>query len=135
MLPDGRLLLTTIRSHSQFNTTIYAHDDRYRGIDGDRRVIFMNTDDIGHLGLKVGQVVDLTSHFDDGERRAFRFVVVPYPIPGRCAAAYFPEANPLVPLASRADRSATPTSKSIVISIQPRNEFAGKFEYDHANEA
>jgi len=78
--------------------------------------------------LKQGEVVDLTSHFADGERRAERFIVVPYPIPLGCAAAYFPEANPLVPLSSKADRSDTPTSKSIIISITSRGEFAGEFE-------
>jgi len=129
-LPPGRLLLTTIRSHNQFNTTIYDLDDRYRGIAGERRVIFMNVDDMIKHGVSAGQVVDLTSHFEDGERYAERFIVVPYPIPHDCVAAYFPEANPLVPLGSKADRSATPTSKSVVISIRPRNEFAGDFKYD-----
>ncbi len=133
-LPPGQLLLTTIRSHNQFNTTIYGFDDRYRGIGGERRVIFVNVSDIAELEVKAGQVVDLTSHFDDGERHADRFIVVPYPIPRGCAAAYFPEANPLVPLGSKADRSDTPTSKSIVISIQPRDEFAGDFEYDHSEQ-
>jgi molybdopterin-dependent oxidoreductase alpha subunit len=127
-LEPGRLLLTTIRSHNQFNTTIYDLTDRYRGIKGERRIVLMNADDIAELGLQRGQVVDLTSHFDDGERHANWFIVVPYPIPRGCAAAYFPEANPLVPLGSRADKSFTPTSKSIVISIQPRDEFAGTFE-------
>ncbi|HUR98415.1 MAG TPA: FdhF/YdeP family oxidoreductase [Pyrinomonadaceae bacterium] len=131
-LEPGRLLLTTIRSHNQFNTTIYGFDDRYRGVDGDRRVLFMNNDDVASLGVSAGQVVDLTSHFDDGERHADRFVVVPYPIPRGCAAAYFPEANPLVPLGSKAARSDTPTSKSIVISIKPRNEIVGRFDYDHS---
>ncbi len=131
-LPAGRLLLTTIRSHNQFNTTIYDLDDRYRGVSGERRVIFMNVDDIEEYGLGAGQVVDLTSHFEDGERHADRFIVVPYPIPRGCTAAYFPEANPLVALRSTAKRSATPTSKSIVISIRPRDEFVGDFEYDHA---
>jgi molybdopterin-dependent oxidoreductase alpha subunit len=130
LLP-GRLLLTTIRSHNQFNTTIYGYDDRYRGIMGERRVILMNSDDIAELALGAGQVVDLTSYFDDGERHADRFIVVPYPIPRGCAAAYFPEANPLVPLRSFADRSGTPTSKSIVISITARDEFVGEFEYDY----
>ncbi len=132
MLADGRLLLTTIRSHNQFNTTIYGLDDRYRGIQGERRIVLLNADDINEQGLKTGQVVDLTSHFNDGERHVERFIVVPYPIPRGCAAAYFPEANPLVPLGSTADRSATPTSKSIVISIQPRNEFSGEFDYDYS---
>jgi molybdopterin-dependent oxidoreductase alpha subunit len=131
-LEKGRLLLTTIRSHNQFNTTIYDLDDRYRGIEGERRVVLLNPDDIAEQGLKTGQVVDLTSHFVDGERHAHGFIVVPYPIPRDCAAAYFPEANPLVPLASTADRSSTPTSKSIVISVQPRDEFAGEFDYDHS---
>ena len=124
----GRLLLTTIRSHDQFNTTIYGFDDRYRGVRGGRRVIFMNVEDINAMKLRAGQVVDLTSHFEDVERHAPRFIVVPYPIPRQCAAAYFPEANPLVPLKSKADRSDTPTSKSIVISIQPREEFEGRFD-------
>ena len=133
VLENGQLLLTTIRSHNQFNTTVYGHDDRYRGIDGERRVILMNTGDMAERGVKSGQVVDLTSHFKDGERHAPRFIVVPYPIPQGCAAAYFPEANPLVPLGSSADRSATPTSKSIIISIRPRHEYAGEFEYDHSS--
>ena len=131
-LEPGQLLLTTIRSHNQFNTTIYGFTDRYRGVDGDRRVVFMNNEDIADRGLAAGQVVDLTSHFDDGERHADRFIVVPYPIPRGCAAAYFPEANPLVPLGSKAKRSDTPTSKSIVISIRPRAEVVGKFDYDHS---
>jgi molybdopterin-dependent oxidoreductase alpha subunit len=127
-LEPGQLLLTTIRSHNQFNTTIYDYSDRYRGIEGERRVIFMNTADIEKLDFKAGQVVNLTSHFDDGERHAYRFVVVPYPIPRDCAAAYFPETNPLVPLGSVAERSKTPTSKSIIITIQPTGETAGGFE-------
>jgi molybdopterin-dependent oxidoreductase alpha subunit len=127
-LPPGRLLLTTIRSHNQFNTTIYDLNDRYRGIAGERRVVLMSHDDIAEFKLEAGHVVDLTSHFDDGERHAHRFIVVPYPIPRGCAAAYFPEANSLVPLGSKAERSDTPTSKSIVISIEPREEFAGNFE-------
>lgn len=131
-VPDGRLLLTTIRSHNQFNTTIYDDSDRYRGIKGERRIVLLNPHDIAKLGLASGQVVDLTSHFDDGERRAYRFIVVPYDIAKGCAAAYFPEANPLVPLGSQAEKSQTPTSKSIVISIQPTAEFAGEFEYDYS---
>ncbi|MEP7076573.1 MAG: FdhF/YdeP family oxidoreductase [Acidobacteriota bacterium] len=132
-LQEGQLLLTTIRSHNQFNTTIYDLSDRYRGIRGERRVVFLNPEDIKRLKLKTGQVVNLTSHFKDEERHVYRFIVVPYPIPKACAAAYFPEANPLVPLGSFADKSETPTSKSLVISIQPTNEFAGTFAYDHAN--
>ena len=116
---DDQLLLTTIRSHNQFNTTIYGDSDRYRGIHGSRRVVLMNADDIERLKLKAGAVVDLTSHYEDGERHAYKFIVVPYPIAKGCAAAYFPEANPLVPLGSRADTSLTPTSKSIIITITP----------------
>ena len=132
VLPPGRLLLTTIRSHDQFNTTIYGLNDRYRGIDGGRRVVFMNGDDITGLGLGAGQVVDLISHFTDGDRRADRFVVVSYPIPRGCAAAYFPEANPLVPLGSKADRSDTPASKSIVISIRPHGQALNETEEGHS---
>jgi len=128
---EGQLLLATIRSHDQFNTVIYGFTDRYRGIHNERRVVFLNPQDIESRGLKPGQVVDLTSHFDDGERNVYRFIVVPYPIPRGCAAAYYPETNPLVPLGSFSERSGQPASKSIVISIQPRNEFAGDFKYDY----
>lgn len=118
-LEPGRLLMTTIRSHGQFNTTIYNFRDRYRGINGGRQVIFMNERNIADLGLEKGQPVDITSHFDDGERRVKNFIVVPYEIPVDCCAAYFPEANPLVPLGSFAKRSNTPTSKCIVVSVKP----------------
>ncbi|MGD9590242.1 MAG: FdhF/YdeP family oxidoreductase [Pyrinomonadaceae bacterium] len=118
-VPTGRMLMTTIRSHDQFNTTIYGLDDRYRGIDGGRRVVFMNESDIADYGLSAGQLVDITSHWDDGERNVRRFTVVPYVIPKGCVAAYFPEANPLVPLGSHANRSGTPTSKCVVVSISP----------------
>lgn len=117
-LPPGRLMLTTIRSHDQFNTTIYGLDDRYRGIDGHRRVIFMNAADIEKYGLTPGQSVDITSHFGDREREVRGFTVVKYEIPEDCAAAYFPEANPLIPLESVAKRSFTPTSKCVVISVR-----------------
>jgi molybdopterin-dependent oxidoreductase alpha subunit len=115
----GQLLLTTVRSHDQFNTTIYGMDDRYRGIDGGRQVVFMNADDIAMQELEAEQKVDITSHFDDGERHAKGFTVVPFDIPKGCAAAYFPEANALVPLGSVAERSGTPTSKCIVVSLAP----------------
>jgi anaerobic selenocysteine-containing dehydrogenase len=117
-LPPGRLLMTTIRSHDQFNTTVYGFDDRYRGIDGSRHVIFMNERNIADLGLKAGQNVDITSHFDDGQRHASGFTIVPYEIPLDCCATYFPEANSLVPLGSFATRSGTPTSKCIVVSVR-----------------
>jgi molybdopterin-dependent oxidoreductase alpha subunit len=119
-LPPGRLRMMTIRSHDQYNTTVYGLDDRYRGVRGERRVVFVNPADIAELGLASRQVVDLVSEFTDGERVCEAFIVVPFDLPRRCAATYFPEANPLVPLDSVADRSRTPTSKSIVIRIQPR---------------
>ena len=118
-LEKDRLLMTTIRSHDQFNTTIYNSRDRYRGVEGSRRVIFMNEQNIANLGLKAGQTVDMTSHFDDGERHANGFIVVSYPIPVDCAATYFPEANPLIPLGSVARGSSTPTSKCVIISVKP----------------
>jgi anaerobic selenocysteine-containing dehydrogenase len=118
-LAPGRFLLTTIRSHDQFNTTVYGFDDRLRGLRGDRRVVLLHAEDIEAAGLRAGQGVDLTSHFR-GETRTLRgFRVLAYDLPRRCAAAYFPEANGLVPLASRAERSHTPTYKSIEISIAP----------------
>ncbi len=128
VLKPGQLLMTTIRSHNQFNTTIYDYSDRYRGIEGERRIILMNDVDMKKLGVKAGQVVNLTSHFEDRERHAYRFIAVPYPIPAGCAATYFPEANPLVPLTSVAEKSMTPTSKSVVITIEATDEFAGHFD-------
>lgn len=115
----GKMLLTTIRSHDQFNTTIYGFKDRYRGVDGGRHVVFMNADDIAAQEFDAGQAVDITSYFDDGERTIKGFVIVPYKIPRGCVAAYFPEANALVPLGSVAARSGTPTSKSLVVSLAP----------------
>ena len=121
-IEPGRFLMTTVRSHGQFNTTIYSNRDRYRGIDGSRHVIFMNERDILDSGFEAGRSVTVTSHFDDGERSIDGLIIVPYDIPRGCCAAYFPEANPLVPLASRAERSNTPTSKCIVVSIKPSEE-------------
>jgi molybdopterin-dependent oxidoreductase alpha subunit len=118
-LKPGQFLMMTMRSHDQFNTTIYGLDDRYRGIRNGRRVVFLNPEDIRRSGLKGGQTVDLTSHFEGEERIARRFVVVPYSIPRRCAATYFPETNVLVPVRNFADKSHTPASKSVVISIKP----------------
>jgi molybdopterin-dependent oxidoreductase alpha subunit len=118
LLPD-QLLMMTIRSHDQFNTSIYSLDDRYRGIHNGRRVVFLNQDDMALLHLTKGQIVDLVSHFEGEERIARDFVVVPYSIPRRCAATYFPETNVLVPVRSVAEKSNTPVSKSVVISIRP----------------
>ncbi|MGE0870326.1 MAG: FdhF/YdeP family oxidoreductase [Kofleriaceae bacterium] len=119
-LPPGRLRMMTIRSHDQYNTTIYGLDDRYRGIRSERRIVFVHPADMIELGLVDRQLVDLISEWHDGERVAERFIVVPFELPRRCAATYFPEANALVPLDSVADRSNTPTSKSVVIRIQAR---------------
>jgi anaerobic selenocysteine-containing dehydrogenase len=128
-LGEGQLMMMTIRSHDQFNTTIYGLDDRYRGVHHERRVVFLNAADVDDLGLKEGQVVDLVSHFQGEERVARRFIVVPYSIPRRCAATYFPEANVLVPIGSVAEKSNTPASKSVVISIRPSVDQA-PFDYD-----
>jgi molybdopterin-dependent oxidoreductase alpha subunit len=117
-LEPGQFLMMTIRSHDQFNTTIYSNDDRYRGIHGERRIVFLNADDVKDAGLSEGQTVDLVSHFEGEERIARAFRVVPYSIPRRCAATYFPEANVLVPVGHVADKSNTPASKSVVISLR-----------------
>ncbi len=117
-VPEDHLLLMTIRSHDQFNTHLYGEDDRYRGIHDERRVVFCNEDDLAGHGLQPGSVVDLVSTFDDVERRARTFVVVPYAIPRGCAAAYFPEANPVVPLDHTARGSNTPASKAIPVRLE-----------------
>ena len=118
-LPDGQFALMTMRSHDQFNTTIYGLDDRYRGVYNGRRVVFLNETDVKELGLSQGQIVDLTSHFNGETRVAEHFMVMPYSIPPRCAAAYFPEANVLVPIKAATPKSCTPISKFIAITIAP----------------
>ncbi len=121
-IPQGRLLLQTLRSHDQYNTTIYGKDDRYRGIHGGRRVILVNAKDIGQLGFAEGDVVDLVSEWKDGvERRAEEFRIVAYSTPRGNAAAYYPETNVLVPLDSVADVSGTPTSKSVIVRLERRS--------------
>jgi molybdopterin-dependent oxidoreductase alpha subunit len=117
-VPEGHLLLQTVRSHDQFNTTVYGMDDRYRGIKGGRRVVFVNGDDLRDRGLRDGDSVDLISVWSDGERRASSFRAVEYPTPRGCAATYFPEGNVLVPLDSTAEISNTPAFKSIVIRLE-----------------
>ncbi|HZE49580.1 MAG TPA: molybdopterin dinucleotide binding domain-containing protein, partial [Jatrophihabitantaceae bacterium] len=117
-VPAGHLLLQTVRSHDQFNTTIYGLNDRYRGIKGGRRVVFVNADDLRALGFADGETVDLVSVWTDGERRAAGFRIVEYATPVGCAAAYFPEANVLVPLGATAEGSNTPASKSTVIRLE-----------------
>ncbi|WP_035903337.1 FdhF/YdeP family oxidoreductase [Knoellia subterranea] len=125
--PPGRLLLQTVRSHDQYNTTIYGLDDHYRGIKAGRRVVFVNPTDVSELGLADGQIVDIVSEWrgvdgDDAltERRAEEFRIVAYPTARGCAAAYFPETNVLVPLDSTARGSNTPTSKSVVVRLEAR---------------
>ncbi|MEV4924128.1 FdhF/YdeP family oxidoreductase [Streptomyces roseoverticillatus] len=117
--PEGRLLLQTLRSHDQYNTTIYGLDDRYRGIKNGRRVVLVNPDDARELDLADGSYADLVSEWTDGtERRAAGFRVVHYPTARGCAAAYYPETNVLVPLDHTADTSNTPASKSLVVRIE-----------------
>jgi molybdopterin-dependent oxidoreductase alpha subunit len=125
-VPEGRLLLQTLRSHDQFNTTIYGLDDRYRGIKGGRRVVFVHPDDIAALGWSEGDVVDLVGEWTDprsgdySERVARDFRIVGYEQPRGCAAAYYPETNPLVPLDHTAEGSRTPASKSLVVRLAER---------------
>ena len=122
-VPPGRLVLQTLRSHDQYNTTIYGLDDRYRGVKGGRRVVFVNPADIASLGLADGMRVDLISEFTDAagnleERRAKDFLVVPYSTPVGNVASYYPETNPLVPLDHTAVKSNTPVSKAVVVRLE-----------------
>ena len=120
-LLDEQFVMMTIRSHDQYNTTIYGLDDRYRGIKGNRRVVLMNPDDMLELQLKTRDIVDISSHFNGSVRKSNHWIVIPYKIPKRNIAAYFPEANELVPLDSTADISNTPTSKWIICTISGQN--------------
>ena len=120
-LEDDQLLLQTFRSHDQFNTTIYGTNDRYRGIKNERRVIFMNAEDMQARDIVAEQPVDITSHFEGETRTAELFLAIPYDTPKGCAAAYYPEANVLVPIAAQAAQSGTPTSKSVIITVTPHN--------------
>ena len=117
VLADDELMMMTIRSHDQFNTTVYGLNDRYRGIYNERRVILMNQSDINRRNLHEGDVVDLHNYHDQTERTAHKFIVVAYPIPEKCCATYFPEGNVLVPLTSVAEKSNTPTSKMVIIKV------------------
>ncbi|SEC35890.1 formate dehydrogenase major subunit [Nocardioides exalbidus] len=125
-VPEGRLILQTLRSHDQFNTTIYGLDDRYRGIKNGRRVVFVHPDDVSALGWSEGDVVDLVGEWTDprtgerSERVARDFRIVGYDQPRGCAAAYYPETNPLVPLDHMAEGSRTPASKSLVVRLAER---------------
>lgn len=124
-VPEGRLMLQTMRSHDQYNTTIYGLDDRYRGVKGGRRVVFVHPDDIVSMGFADGDVVDLVSEWPlpDGtvaERRADQFRIVAYSTPRGNAAAYYPETNPLIPLDHVARKSNTPVSKAVVVRLERR---------------
>ena len=122
-LPDlepkhgGSHIMMTLRSHDQYNTTIYGLEDRYRGIKGNRRVVFMNAQEMVERGWRTGHVVDLIGHWNGEERRSDGWLLVPYAIPRGNLASYFPEANVLVPLDSTAEGSNTPTSKWIEVSF------------------
>jgi len=118
-LEPDQLVLMSIRSHDQFNTTVYDYNDRYRGIHGERRVVFMNPQDMADRGIKERQVVNITSHFEGQTRTLERMIAIPYNIPRGNTAAYYPEANVLVPVASVAYISNTPTSKYVVVTIEP----------------
>ncbi|WP_075090918.1 FdhF/YdeP family oxidoreductase [Haloferula sp. BvORR071] len=134
----GRFLLQTLRSHDQFNTTVYGLNDRYRGISGMRDIVFVNPEDLAALGIKPGERIDVTSHWDDGERHLRGFRAIPYEMPRGMAAAYFPEANVLVPVGHVAEGSNTPASKSIEVSLMPANaerkESAGRGAFSKAKE-
>jgi len=116
-LAPGEFVMMTIRTHDQFNTTVYGLDDRYRGVFGGRRVVFMHEEDIRAAGWQQGQLVDLTNRHGGVERIAEAFMIAPYRIPRGCLATYFPEANVLVPIGSVAAKSNTPTSKYVVVTL------------------
>ena len=117
-LAENELMMMTIRSHDQFNTTIYGLDDRYRGIYNERRVILMNEDDMQHQNLKSGDIVNLKNNQDGIERIAKNFIIIPYPIPKSCTATYYPETNVLIPITSTALKSNTPISKLVIITLE-----------------
>lgn len=121
-LEADELMMMTIRSHDQFNTTIYGLDDRYRGVLNERRVIFMNEKDISRLGFKNGDVVDLYNFHDGVERVARKFIIISFSIPEQCTATYFPETNVLVPITSVAEKSNTPTSKMVILKLRKHEE-------------
>ncbi len=121
-LKPGEYMMMTIRTHDQYNTTIYGLNDRYRGIYNERRVVLMNEKDMAMAGFKMNTVVDLFSHFNGELRESKKYIVIPFDIPQGDAATYFPEANVLIPIDSFADESGTPTSKSVVITIALHSE-------------
>lgn len=118
VLEENQFIMMTIRTHDQYNTTIYGLDDRYRGVLNERRVVFMNPNDMKNQNLQKFDKVDLISHFEGEKRIANGFLVIPYSIPEQCTATYFPEANVLVPIKSKARISNTPASKTVIITIE-----------------
>jgi anaerobic selenocysteine-containing dehydrogenase len=116
-LPAGQLWMMTLRSHDQYNTTVYGNDDRYRGVRGDRRVVFLHADELAARGFAEGERVRIRSHWRGETRELAGFAVRAYDLPRGCAATYFPEANPLVPVDAVAARSGTPAYKSVAISL------------------
>jgi len=122
---EGCYVMTTIRSHDQFNTTVYADNDRYRGISGTRQVVFMNPGDVASAGFVPGDVVSLVSNFAGEERRVDGFRIVPYDIPAGCLATYYPESNGLIPLDHVAERSNTPAYKSVMVRLVPGSPVSG----------
>jgi formate dehydrogenase major subunit len=120
---QGLFALQTFRSHDQYNTTVYGLDDRYRGIYGERQVVFVNPADLAQVGVQAGDRVDIVGYHDDGvERVGKSFRVVPYDVPRGSVAGYYPELNVLVPLSSAGEQSDTPTSKSILVSFRPAEQ-------------
>ncbi len=117
-LKDNEFVMMTIRSHDQFNTTIYGLNDRYRGIFNERRIILMNPEDMKQQDLKAYQVVHIKSDFNGVVREAKNFKIVPYHIPSRCCATYFPEANVLVAINNYAHTAKTPASKSVIVTVE-----------------
>lgn len=114
----GTFLLTTLRAHDQYNTSLYGHGDRYRGVKSGREVIFMNKDDMGVHNLSKGDLIDVYSTYQGVVRKVEGFSVLPYNIPRGCLGAYFPEANPLVPVHLVNPETHTPVSKSVVVGIK-----------------
>jgi anaerobic selenocysteine-containing dehydrogenase len=121
-LEADEYLMMTVRSHDQYNTTIYGMHDRYRGIHNERRVVMMNEADMKKAGLKSGQKVDMSSEYDGKVRHARLFQVVPYSIPSGNIATYFPEANTLVPITRTARKSNTPISKSVRVKVTAKKD-------------
>lgn len=125
---DDQYVMMTLRSHDQYNTTIYGLSDRYRGVKGNRRIVFMNANDMVERGWKARTEVNITSHFLGEKRHSDHWLIVPYPIPSGNIATYFPEANSLVPLHSTAEQSNTPTSKWIVCTMVSSTSIGGEEE-------